>query len=61
VKRLEDLEKENERLRKAVSDLTLETLIRKGEAWPNASGNRRGRSKRHVTLRTAVAAASNTS
>lgn len=27
VKRLKDLEKENERLRKAVSDLTLEKLI----------------------------------
>ncbi|MBB3953085.1 transposase-like protein [Aureimonas jatrophae] len=35
VKRLRDLEKENERLRKAVSDLTLEKLILK-EA---ASGN----------------------
>ncbi len=35
LKRLKDLEKENERLRKAVSDLTLETLILK-EA---ASGN----------------------
>nr|CAD6602605.1 IS3 family transposase [Rhizobium sp. Khangiran2]CAD6614834.1 IS3 family transposase [Rhizobium sp. Khangiran2]CAD6614868.1 IS3 family transposase [Rhizobium sp. Khangiran2]CAD6615031.1 IS3 family transposase [Rhizobium sp. Khangiran2] len=35
VKRLKDLEKENERLRKAVSDLTLEKLILK-EA---ASGN----------------------
>ena len=35
VKRLKDLEKENERLRRAVSDLTLEKLILK-EA---ASGN----------------------
>ena len=35
VKRLKDLEKENERLRKAVSDLTLDKLILK-EA---ASGN----------------------
>ncbi len=35
VKRLKELEKENERLRKAVSDLTLEKLIL-GEA---ASGN----------------------
>jgi transposase-like protein len=35
VKRLKDLEKENERLRKAVSDLTLEKLVLK-EA---ASGN----------------------
>jgi hypothetical protein len=35
VKRLKDLQKENERLRKAVSDLTLEKLILK-EA---ASGN----------------------
>ena len=39
VKRLKDLE-ENERLRKVVSDLTLEKLILKGEALPNASGNR---------------------
>ncbi len=31
VKRLKDLEKENERLRKAVSDLTLEKLIPRGE------------------------------
>jgi hypothetical protein len=35
VKRLEELEKENDQLRKAVSDLTLEKLILK-EA---ASGN----------------------
>ena len=35
VKRLKELEKENERLRKAVSDLTLEKLILR-EA---ASGN----------------------
>jgi putative transposase len=35
MKRLKDLEKENERLRKAVSDLTLEKLILR-EA---ASGN----------------------
>jgi hypothetical protein len=35
VKRLKDLEKENDRLRKAVSDLTLEKLILR-EA---ASGN----------------------
>ena len=40
VKRLKELEKENERLRKAVSDLTLEKLILRGEAHgPNASGN----------------------
>jgi len=39
VKRLKELEKENDRLRKAVSDLTLEKLILKGEALPNASGN----------------------
>ena len=32
VKRLKELEKENERLRKAVSDLTLEKLILRGEA-----------------------------
>ncbi len=32
VKRLKDLEKENERLRKAVSDLTLEKLILKEAA-----------------------------
>ncbi len=31
VKRLKELEKENERLRKAVSDLTLEKLIPPGE------------------------------
>jgi len=37
---LKELEKENERLRKAVSDLTLEKLILRGEAHgPNASGN----------------------
>lgn len=35
VKRLKDLEKENERLRKAVSDLTLEKLILKEAAWGN--------------------------
>ena len=47
VKRLKELEKENERLRKAVSDLTLEKLILRGEriratgpsACANASGN----------------------
>ena len=40
VKRLKELEKENERLRKAVWDLTLEKLILRGEAHgPNASGN----------------------
>ena len=39
VKRLKELEKENERLRKAVSDLTLEKLILRGEASPNALGN----------------------
>ena len=40
VKRLKGLEKENERLRKAVSDLMLEKLILRGEAHgPNASGN----------------------
>ena len=47
VKRLKELEKENERLRKAVSDLTLEKLILRGErvraigpsARANASGN----------------------
>ncbi len=39
VRRLKELEKENERLRKAVSDLTLEKLILRGEASPNASGN----------------------
>ena len=45
--RLKDLEKETERLRKAVSDLTLEKLILRGElgcatgpsACANASGN----------------------
>jgi transposase-like protein len=35
VKRLKDLEKENERLRKAVSDLTLEKLILKEAASAN--------------------------
>jgi putative transposase len=49
VKRLKDLEKENERLRKAVSDLTLEKLILK-EA---ASG--------HYQAPPVVAAASTTS
>lgn len=40
VKRLKELEKENERLRKAAFDLTLEKLILRGEAHgPNASGN----------------------
>ena len=39
AKRLKDFEKENERLWKAVSDLTLEKLILKGEAQTNASGN----------------------
>ncbi len=47
VKRLKDLEKENERLRRAVSDLTLKKLIPRGErvraigpsAGANASGN----------------------
>ncbi len=38
VKRLKELEG-NERLRKAVSDLTLEKLILRGEASPNASGS----------------------
>jgi transposase-like protein len=37
VKRLKDLEKENERLRKAVSDLTLEKLILKEAASGKAS------------------------
>ena len=35
VKRLKDLEKENDRLRKAVSDLTLEKLILKEAAAGN--------------------------
>lgn len=35
VKRLKDLEKENERLRKAVCDLTLEKLILSEAAWGN--------------------------
>ena len=35
VKRLKDLEKENERLRKAVSNLTLEKLILREAAWGN--------------------------
>uniref|UniRef100_A4WQN9 Transposase IS3/IS911 family protein n=1 Tax=Cereibacter sphaeroides (strain ATCC 17025 / ATH 2.4.3) TaxID=349102 RepID=A4WQN9_CERS5 len=40
VKRLKELEKENERLRKAVSDLTLEKLILK-EAASGTEGPRR--------------------
>ena len=39
VKHLEDLEKENERLRKAVSDLTLEKLILR-EAVSGIKGSR---------------------
>ena len=39
VKRLKELEKENERLRKAVSDLTLEKLIL-GEAASGTEGPR---------------------
>lgn len=47
VKQLKELQKENERLRKTVSDLTLETLILRGERRratspsnsANASGN----------------------
>ena len=47
MKRLKELERENARLRKAVSDLTLEKLILRGErvraigpsARANASGN----------------------
>jgi putative transposase len=35
VKRLKELEKENDRLRKAVSDLTLEKLILKEAAAGN--------------------------
>jgi hypothetical protein len=35
VKRLKELEKENDRLRKAVSDLTLEKLILKEAATGN--------------------------
>jgi putative transposase len=46
VKRLKDLEKENERLRKAVSDLTLEKLILRGErvraTGPSARANASG-------------------
>ena len=41
VRRLKQLEQENSRLRRAVSDLTLEKLILKGETAKrvNASGN----------------------
>ena len=41
VRRLKQLEQENSRLRRAVSDLTLEKLILKGETAErvNASGN----------------------
>jgi putative transposase len=46
VKRLKELEKENERLRKAVSDLTLEKLILRGErrcaTGPSAGANAQG-------------------
>ena len=46
VKRLKELEKENERLRKAVSDRTLEKLILRGERWcatgPSACANASG-------------------
>ncbi|SIT15248.1 Transposase [Paracoccus saliphilus] len=38
VKRLKELEKENERLRRVVSDLTLEKLILRDEVW-NATGS----------------------
>ena len=37
VKRLKDLELENSRLRKAVSDLTLDKLILQEEAGPSAA------------------------
>jgi len=39
VKRLKDLETENQRLRKAIADLTLDKLILQGEAQPNARGS----------------------
>ena len=46
LKELKRLQKENERLRKAVSDLTLDKLILKGERWratgPSAGANARG-------------------
>ncbi|WP_279484015.1 IS3 family transposase [Aureimonas sp. SK2] len=49
VKRLKDLEKENERLRKAVSDLTLEKLILKEAAFGKlVSPARRRRCIEHV-------------
>jgi hypothetical protein len=45
VKRLKELEKENERLRKFVSDLTLENLILRGRL-----GNRRSASVKLLSL-----------
>ncbi|WP_427024574.1 IS3 family transposase [Aureimonas ureilytica] len=55
VKRLKDLEKENERLRKAVSDLTLEKLILKEAAFGKlVSPARRRRCIDHTVLRFGV-------
>ena len=48
VKRLRELEKENERLRKAVSDLTLEKLILREAASGNFQPGRRRRCIEHV-------------
>ena len=53
VKRLKDLEKENERLRKAVSDLTLEKLILK-EAAISETGEPRPPSPMHRPCRDEV-------
>ncbi|WP_148209833.1 IS3 family transposase [Azorhizobium caulinodans] len=55
VKRLKDLEKENERLRKAVSDLTLEKLILKEAAFGKfLSPARRRRCIAHVVAKLGV-------
>jgi putative transposase len=48
VKRLKELEKENERLRKAVSDLTLEKLILREAASGNSEPKRGRRCIEHV-------------
>ena len=54
VKRLKDLEKENERLRKAVSDLTLEKLILRGRLGKLLSPARRRRCIDHVMTKLGV-------
>ncbi|RZI65135.1 MAG: IS3 family transposase [Pseudomonas sp.] len=55
VKRLKDLEKENERLRKAVSDLTLEKLILKEAAFGKlVSPSRRRQCIDHAVMKFSV-------